>query len=100
MSNALQFLSVVAAGWINRHQQGVIEYLIEENRILHEQFGKRRLRSSLLGTQPFPLGPVNPTMSPRPVYPSESDFLPRERALKALSSSAVSGCSLPSSEAA
>ena len=44
MSHALQFLVVVAAGWINRRQQGVIEYMKEENRILRKQFGERRLR--------------------------------------------------------
>jgi len=30
----LQFLVVVLAGWINRHQQDVIEYLKEEYRIV------------------------------------------------------------------
>jgi hypothetical protein len=28
----LQVLLVTLAGWINRHQQHVIEYLVEENR--------------------------------------------------------------------
>ena len=32
------------AGWINRGQQQVIEYLVEENRALREQLGGRRLR--------------------------------------------------------
>ena len=32
------------AGWINRHQQQVIEYLIEENRVLREQLKGRRVR--------------------------------------------------------
>ena len=32
------------AGWINRGQQQVIEYLLEENRILQGQLGDRRLR--------------------------------------------------------
>jgi hypothetical protein len=32
------------AGWMNRHQQQVIEYVMEENRILREQIGNRRLR--------------------------------------------------------
>jgi putative transposase len=31
-------------GWVNRHQLDVIEYLREENRVLKEQIGKRRLR--------------------------------------------------------
>ena len=29
-----QFVLVTVAGWINRHQQDVIDYLIEENRVL------------------------------------------------------------------
>ena len=32
------------AGWVNRHQQDVIEYLQEENRALREQLGGKRLR--------------------------------------------------------
>lgn len=32
------------SGWVNRHQQRVIEYLVEENRILRRKFGKRRIR--------------------------------------------------------
>src|SRR5712691_848928 len=38
------FLIVAIAGWMNRHQQAVIEYLIEENRVLREQIGRRRMR--------------------------------------------------------
>jgi hypothetical protein len=30
---------VTLAGWVNRHQQDVIDYLVEENRVLHEQLG-------------------------------------------------------------
>ena len=40
----LQFLILTVAGWVNRGQQDVIEYLQEENRILREQVGHRRLR--------------------------------------------------------
>src|SRR5688572_28526945 len=40
----VSFLLVSIAGWMNRHQQSVIEYLIEENLILREQIGSRRLR--------------------------------------------------------
>lgn len=40
----LQFLILLVAGWLNRHQQDVIEYLQEENRILLEQVGGKRLR--------------------------------------------------------
>jgi putative transposase len=32
------------AGWVNRHQQHVIEYLIEEHRVLKGQLKGRRLR--------------------------------------------------------
>jgi putative transposase len=40
----LRLLLVSFAGWINRHQQEVIEYLVEENRVLREQLkGQRRL---------------------------------------------------------
>jgi len=37
-------LVVVLAGWINRNQQAVIDYLIEENRVLKDQLEGRRLR--------------------------------------------------------
>jgi hypothetical protein len=40
----LQFLMLVFAGWVNRNQQDIIEYLQEENRVLREQLGRRRLR--------------------------------------------------------
>ena len=39
-----RFLGVAVAGWMNQHQQQVIEYLVEENRVLREQLGGRRLR--------------------------------------------------------
>ena len=37
-------LVVALAGWLNRHQQTVIDYLIEENRVLKEQVEGNRLR--------------------------------------------------------
>ena len=37
-------LVVVLAGWINRNQQAVIDYLIEENRVLKDQLEGRWLR--------------------------------------------------------
>ena len=40
----LQFLILTVAGWVNRSQQDVIAYLREENRVLREQVGGRRLR--------------------------------------------------------
>ncbi len=39
----LQFLMLIFAGWVNRGQQDVIEYLQEENRVLREQLGGKRL---------------------------------------------------------
>ncbi len=40
----LQWLLLTFSGWVNRRQQQVIEYLVEENRVLKEQLGGRRLR--------------------------------------------------------
>ncbi len=40
----LRLLLVTLAGWVNRQQQQVIEYLIEENRALMEQQAGRRVR--------------------------------------------------------
>src|SRR6185503_6671471 len=40
------FLVVSIAGWLNQRQQQVVEYLVEENRVLREQIGNRRLRFS------------------------------------------------------
>ena len=44
MPDALRFLILTAAGWVNRHQEDVIDYLREENRVLREQLGPRPLR--------------------------------------------------------
>ena len=47
MSNVIQpfhLLVIALAGWLNRHQQDVIDYLIEENRVLKEQLEGKRLR--------------------------------------------------------
>jgi hypothetical protein len=38
------FLVISLAGWINERQQQVIEYLVEENRVLREQIGSHRMR--------------------------------------------------------
>ncbi|MCP3938461.1 MAG: hypothetical protein GY708_24200, partial [Actinomycetia bacterium] len=40
----LRVLLLAVAGWVNRHQQHAVEYLVEENRVLKEQLGGRRLR--------------------------------------------------------
>src|SRR5262245_26170247 len=39
-----RFLVIAVAGWMNQKQQHAIEYLREENRVLREQLGTRRLR--------------------------------------------------------
>ena len=41
---AVQFLMLTFAGWVNRRQRAIIDYLLEENRVLREQLGGRRLR--------------------------------------------------------
>src|SRR5450755_2527829 len=44
VTTQLQFLLIAVAGWMSRHQQAVIEYLQEENRILLEQLGGKPKR--------------------------------------------------------
>jgi len=39
-----QLLAIALAGWLNRHQQAVIDYLIEENRVLKDQLDGQCLR--------------------------------------------------------
>jgi putative transposase len=39
-----RFLLIAVSGWMNQHQLLIIEYLREENRVLREQLGDRRLR--------------------------------------------------------
>jgi len=38
-----QFIVVAIAGWMNRQQQEVIEYLKEENRVLREKLSHKRI---------------------------------------------------------
>ena len=38
-----QLLLVILAGWLNREQQAVVEYLRTENQILKEIHGKKRI---------------------------------------------------------
>ena len=40
---AWQLLLLISAGWINRQQQQVIEYLRTENAVLKERLGKKRI---------------------------------------------------------
>ena len=44
LCHPLRLLLVTLAGWINQQQRDVIDYLQEENRVLREQLGPRRLR--------------------------------------------------------
>src|ERR687893_674347 len=39
-----RFVLVAIAGWMNQRQLQMIEYLREDNRVLREQLGERRLR--------------------------------------------------------
>lgn len=57
----LQVLMAMIAGWINRHQQQVIAYLLEENRTFCAKLGDRRIRFTdderrRLAALTFPLG--------------------------------------------
>src|SRR5438876_8247700 len=57
----LQVLITMVAGWLQRHQQQVITFLLEENRVLKAQLGGRRLRLTdterrRLATLAHPLG--------------------------------------------
>jgi putative transposase len=57
----LHILIAMLAGWIQRHQQEVISYLHEENRLLKAQLGNRRLRLTdterrRLAALAYPLG--------------------------------------------
>ena len=40
----LAFIVLLFAGWVNRQQQAVIDYLLEENRVLRTAHGHRRVR--------------------------------------------------------
>jgi hypothetical protein len=39
-----RFVLIAVGGWMNQHQLRVIDYLREENRVLREQLGGRRMR--------------------------------------------------------
>ena len=38
-----QFLILILAGWINSRQHEAIDYLLTQNRVLREKFGKKRI---------------------------------------------------------
>jgi transposase InsO family protein len=57
----LHILIAMVAGWLQRHQQQVITYLLAENRVLKAQLGDRRLRFTdterrCLAMLAYPLG--------------------------------------------
>jgi hypothetical protein len=39
-----RFLLIALSGWMNQQQLQLIDYLREENRVLREQLGQKRLR--------------------------------------------------------
>jgi hypothetical protein len=39
IARQLQFLLMMFAGWLNRQQLELIEYILEENRLLKERLG-------------------------------------------------------------
>jgi hypothetical protein len=39
-----RFVLIAVAGWMNQHKLQMIEYLREENHVLREQLGGRRMR--------------------------------------------------------
>jgi len=43
-ATSLHFLLLTFAGWVNRQQHDAIDFLLEENRVLREQLGGRRIR--------------------------------------------------------
>jgi hypothetical protein len=51
----VRLLLVTLAGWLNRQQQEVIEYLVEENRVLREQLRGRRVRFWVPDSEGFPV---------------------------------------------
>ncbi len=64
----LQSLMTIFSGWVNRSQQDVIEYLQEENRVLREQSGGKRLlftdlQRRRLATKARSIGPLSTRVS-------------------------------------
>ena len=40
----IRFVLIAVAGWMNQQQQDAVDYLRDENRVLREQIGDRRMR--------------------------------------------------------
>ena len=51
MTYHVQFLLLVLAGWVNRQQQDVIDYLREENRVLRAGLRGKRVWSKYSNAQ-------------------------------------------------
>jgi len=43
MFHPIQFMLIALAGWVHREQQQIIDYLQEENRVLHEHLSGKRI---------------------------------------------------------
>ena len=43
MLNQVKLLAAILAGWISKHQQQAIDYLMAENKVLKEKLGKKRI---------------------------------------------------------
>ena len=52
-----RFLLIALAGWMNERQLQMIEYLREENRVLHEQLGDGRCGSLITSAGVWPPKP-------------------------------------------
>ena len=44
VTQPFHLLVITLAGWLNRHQQAVIDYLIDESRVLKDQLEGQRMR--------------------------------------------------------
>jgi hypothetical protein len=42
--DSFRFVLIAVAGWMNQHQLQIVDYFREENRVLREQLGGRRVR--------------------------------------------------------
>jgi len=48
------FVVIAVAGWMNQWEYQMIDYLREENRVLREQLGQRRLRFKTINAVDWP----------------------------------------------
>ena len=71
MTYHAQFLLLVVAGWVNRQQQDVIDYLQEENRVLRAGLrGKRVLSKNTNELK------IRPKMAPNCLFSPVSHWFP------------------------